>query len=132
MNTFDGWRSAACAREIANKARIKWADLEKQKRRLPEVIPHNESMELVRFLEWLIVMKENAFSTASSDVFALAMLMQDIGFDMMGTFKAGERFDESVAAVIFDEAVLVGRSEKISPGMPKVSKRDASSLAVSN
>ena len=109
---IDGWRSAACAREMANKSRAKWVELEKQKRRIPGFIPQLEKKELVCFLQWLIATKENSFFTASSDVFALAMLMQDIGLDMLGVFQAGEPFDKSVAAVVFDDSMIAGQSKE--------------------
>jgi hypothetical protein len=103
---IQGWRSAACAREMSKAAREKWAKLEKGNVHLPGFIPSNETEELVNFLHWLVGTKETSFMTASSDIFALAQLLQDMGFDLIRTGVVDDVFDESVAAVILDQSVM--------------------------
>jgi hypothetical protein len=103
---IQGWRSAACAREMSRAAREKWAKQEKGRVHLPGFIPNNEAEELVNFLHWLVGTKETSFLTASSDIFALAQLLQYMGFDLIRTGVVDDIFDESVAAVILDQSVI--------------------------
>lgn len=109
---IQGWRSAACAREMSKKARIKWATLEAHQRRLPGYIPSNEAQELTQFLYWLVATKTASFSTASSDVFSLAILLQEMGFDLIRVGKPTDLFDEGIAAVILDDSIMAAQDRQ--------------------
>ena len=121
---IQGWRSAACAREMSKKARMKWAALEACQSRLPGYIPSNEAEEVTQFLYWLVATKTASFSTASSDVFSLAILLQEMGFDLIRVGKPNDTFDESIAAVILDDSIIaaqdrqsITKSEQFRKGM---------------
>ena len=105
---INGWRSAAATRNMAPRARQIWDGLESQaKHHLPGFIPANEKEDIVRFLIWLTIGKTPEMTTTSSDVYSLATLLSEIGFDSLRLFDTPDSrraaLDESVCALIYQE-----------------------------
>jgi hypothetical protein len=86
---IQGWVSAAVVRNIRSKARTVWHELLDRKLTLPGDIPKEDVPEIVRFLIWLVGAKKQKdykwFETASSDVFAFAIILKSIGLDVLDT-----------------------------------------------
>jgi hypothetical protein len=120
----EGWRSTGITRNMVPKARHTWADLERKGSHLPGYIPSGDAEELVRFLYWLVVGVAKTFSTASSDTFSLAKLLQEMGFDLLRTGLPTDSFDEAFTVVIFDPSHIAAAA----PG--KVSNRLRSGMRV--
>jgi hypothetical protein len=101
-----GWRSTACVRMMVPRARDIWRTLEREKKHLPGYIPDSEKDEVVRFLQWLVIGGSATFTTASSDVYSLAILLSQMGFDCLRTSSQGESFPDTYAVVAFDRSVI--------------------------
>ena len=105
-----GWRSAATTRNIAPRARQIWDRLEQSKHHLPGFIPTNEREEIVRFLIWLTIGETQEMTTNSSDVYSLATLLSEIGFDLLHAFNTEDsqrgRLGESACALIYQEGYV--------------------------
>ncbi|KAH6680208.1 hypothetical protein B0J14DRAFT_578081 [Halenospora varia] len=88
---IQGWISAAVVRNIRSKARTIWHGLLDRKLTLPGDIPKEDVPEIVRFLIWLVGAKKQKeckrFETASSDVFAFAIILKSIGLDVIDTIE---------------------------------------------
>lgn len=111
---IQGWMSSACVRNISAKARREWnASAERGQRRHGQ-IPSDDCMEVERLLIWLSgacgQQQEREFETASSDVYALAAVLQAIGFDLLSTYLMENGGDESYLCVTYNpSAIVVGR-----------------------
>ena len=116
---IQGWISAALVRNIIAKARVVWQSLLLSGVRLPGNIPDKDVPEIVRFLVWLTGAKgqreSKRFQTTSSDVFAFAIILQEIGLDILETVKETEGdFDpiESRLEVKFDSSTVTTSDEE--------------------
>ena len=103
-NHIQGWRSTACVRGMVLKAQDDWRTLEEQGRHLPGLVPLNEGEEIIQLLHWLITGKSARYNTSSSDAFSLAVLLADLGFDLLRTGYPGDMFGEANIVVIFDDS----------------------------
>ena len=101
-NHIQGWRSTACVRGMISNAQSIWRTLEEQGRHLPGFAPPSEGEEIIRMLHWLLTGKSARYSTSSSDAFSLAVLLADLGFDLLRTGNPDDIFSEANVAVIFD------------------------------
>lgn len=119
---IQGWISAACVRNVSAKARSEWATLAERGVRNQGQIPSDDCPEVERLLIWLSGacgrLHERRFETASSDVYALAMVLQAIGFDLIATNNLEEEGDESDLWVMFNPSIVVaGRPVKLHTGI---------------
>ncbi|KAJ5657967.1 uncharacterized protein N7484_001616 [Penicillium longicatenatum] len=116
---IQGWVSAALVRNIIAKARTVWQSLLLSGVRLPGSIPDKDIPEIVRFLVWVAGAKgsrgSKLFKTTSSDVFAFAVILQEIGLDMLETVhNPKEDLDvlESRLVVQFDSGLVMHNDEE--------------------
>ena len=116
---IEGWRSTACIRSMVVRAQHTWKLLEEQRFHLPGFAPAGESEEIVEMLLWIVTGESFRYSTSSSDAFCLAILLQDLGFDLLRTGRSGDTFDEAHLVVIFDTSVV----PRIGVGILSPSKR---------
>jgi hypothetical protein len=118
---IQGWLSAACVRSIALKARNVWDSLEKKEQHQPGYIPHAELDAIYHFLLWLVAGKDNVYRTPSTDIFCLAVVLEQIGLKIKTTLKANETFDEADVVIVWDNQLaptaLVRAYSKFRPGM---------------
>jgi hypothetical protein len=96
----DGWRSTACVRNMTPRAHDTWKSLEKQQKHLPGFMPPSEKGEVVRMLLWIVTEKASRHITFSSDAFCIAILLEEMGFELLRTGQAEDEFDESYIAVV--------------------------------
>lgn len=100
---MEGWRSASCVRGISTRASDLWRDLGRHEKHQPGFIPSSEMGEVVNFLNWLIGSHGKASSkrycTASTDIFCLAVVLQEIGLLIKTTDNQHEYTDESETVV---------------------------------
>ncbi|KAI9708606.1 MAG: hypothetical protein M1820_003824 [Bogoriella megaspora] len=118
---LQGWLSAACVRNVISKARSEWNRLAKTNVREKGQIPSDDCLEVERLLIWLSGARgsylDGKFETASSDVYALAMVLQFIGFDLIHVGNDENRGNESQLWVVYNPKVTVmGRPVKIHEG----------------
>lgn len=96
--------SAACVRNISAKARREWLALAERGVRMPGFIPEDDFQEIERLLLWLSgtrgLEQENKFETASSDVYALAIVLRAIGFDLLSTRTYEDESSQSLLEVV--------------------------------
>ncbi|KAH0537557.1 hypothetical protein FGG08_005656 [Glutinoglossum americanum] len=88
-----GWRSAACVRGISNAARISWRNLAVQGKHQAGDIPESDSGEVVRLLVWIVAGDTPSFTTSSTDVLSLAIVLAEIGLEML-TAGDDREYDE--------------------------------------
>ena len=87
---IQGWRSTAAVRMIFPRARDVWNKLERQGIHQSGSIPEQESEGLARMLIWVVTKGPNTLYTASSDVYAVGILLSELGFDSL-RFAVGKR-----------------------------------------
>ncbi|CAI6341297.1 unnamed protein product [Periconia digitata] len=87
-----GWLSAACVRMIADKALREWARLEKSEQHQPGFIPEAEIMGIHHFLVWLLAGEKHdkIYPTPSTDIFCLAIILEDLGLKIRTTLHEHE------------------------------------------
>lgn len=95
---IEGWRSTAIVRMISPRARDIWDKLEKQGDHLPGFIPEQENQELARMLVWIVVKGEDTFYTNSSDLYSVAFMLAELGFDLLRV--AVEKADSKPLGVV--------------------------------
>jgi hypothetical protein len=78
-----GWRSTATVRKIFPRARDIWDNLEKQDDHQAGFIPDQECEELARMLIWIVTKGEDTFRTNSSDLYSVAFILAELGFDLL-------------------------------------------------
>ena len=115
---LQGWMSAACVRSVLAKARREWANLAERGVRRYGQIPFDDCQEIERLLIWLSGacghQQEKTFETASSDVYALAIVLQAIGFDLISTIASETGDNESQLRVIYNpNMVVTGRPARL-------------------
>ncbi|MCJ1226464.1 hypothetical protein MMC12_003116 [Toensbergia leucococca] len=103
---IQGWRSTACVRDMVAKAQHTWKALEYQQQHLPGFAPPDEKEEIIQMLLWIVIGKSARYSTASTDVFSLTILLGEMGFDLLKTGLPSDRFDESYAVAVFDDSTI--------------------------
>lgn len=77
-----GWHSGACVRGILLKTRKEWHRLAEEKRHWPGDMPPTDNRELCEMLFWLVAGTTSIFTTASSDVFCIGIVLQRIGVEV--------------------------------------------------
>ena len=80
---IEGWRSTATVRKMFPRARDIWNKLEKEDLHQPGFIPEQECEELVRMLIWIVTKGEDTFRTNSSDLYSVAFILAELGFDLL-------------------------------------------------
>jgi len=103
---IQGWRSTGATRMMVPRARDIWNTLETQKLHLPGFAPDSESEEIVRFLEWIVLGESRTYITASTDIYSLAMLLSQMGFDSLRTGSVDTILPESYAMVVLDDRTI--------------------------
>ncbi|KAI4276215.1 MAG: hypothetical protein L6R38_005718 [Xanthoria sp. 2 TBL-2021] len=119
---IQGWMSAACVRNISLKARDHWNMLGHQGKHQFGYIPEAESSAVIQFLTWLIQDESKAYSTASTDIFSLAVVIEELGMKIKLVETATmSRIDESDTVVYWMSTVtptaLVKSQRTFRPGM---------------
>jgi hypothetical protein len=118
---IQGWLSAACVRSIALKARNLWDDIEKREQHQPGYIPHAELDGVYHFLVWLVAGDHNVYRTPSTDIFCLAVLLENLGLKIKTTLDKKEVFDESDVVIVWSDQLAptacVRAHPKFRPGM---------------
>ena len=108
-----GWISAACVRNITAKARHEWFALAERRVRRHGYIPDDDCQEVGRLLIWLAgagdQLHEKRFETASSDVYALATVLQAVGFDLLSTSNEPEGNESRLLVVYNPDLPVIGR-----------------------
>lgn len=99
---IEGWRSIGCVRKMSLRASGIWQRLERDGRHLPGFVPESDCDELIRMLEWLTIGTTPEYVTSSGDAFSLAMLLQEMGLELLRTGTLEDHFDESTIAVRLD------------------------------
>jgi hypothetical protein len=103
---IEGWRSITHVRKLHPRASTFWRSLERDGRHLPGFVPRSDSEELIRLLAWISVGISSEYRTNSSDAFSLAMMLQEMGLDILRTGTVDDHFDESFIVVIYDTSIL--------------------------
>jgi hypothetical protein len=106
LKHVEGWRSTACVRNMPPRVHNIWRSLESQNKHLPGFMPKGKMDEVVRILLWIVTGKTERTFTASSDVFCLAVLLEEMGFEMLRTGLAQDEFDESYITICFDNSTI--------------------------
>jgi hypothetical protein len=118
---IQGWLSAACVRSIGLRARNDWNALGKQGQHQPGFIPHAEFAGVLHFLHWLVAGHDNIYSTPSTDIYCLAVMLERLGLKIKTTLKKDDSFDESDVVVVWSNALaptaFVKAHPKFRPGM---------------
>lgn len=120
---IEGWLSAAVVRSIAHKAQNLWDSLGTKEQHQPGYIPHAELDAIYHFLLWLVAGKkeDNIYRTPSTDIFCLAIVLENIGLKIKTTLKANEAFDEADVAIVWSDELapttLVRVHARFRPGM---------------
>ena len=136
---MEGWKSTATVRGILQAARSRWKQLEDQRIHQPGLMPAADAKELTMFIRWLAghplveysgkevepKATHERFVTASSDVWAIAMVLDYLGISMQ-TVQKGDWFDGGRAVVIFDRDAVVYR------GSNSVTKRRGVRINLTN
>jgi hypothetical protein len=78
-----GWQSTAIVHRILPRARDIWDKLEKQDDHQAGFIPDQECEEIARMLIWIVTKGEDTFRTNSSDLYSVAYVLAEIGFDFL-------------------------------------------------
>lgn len=78
---IQGWRSSACVRGILHRARDVWENLGKQRKHPPGCVPAGDYDGVHRLFSWLARGKDTSFSTASSDIICIALVLREIGIE---------------------------------------------------
>ncbi|RYN62411.1 hypothetical protein AA0118_g5388 [Alternaria tenuissima] len=99
---IEGWRSIGCVRKMSLRASGIWQRLERDGRHLPGFVPESDCDELIRMLVWLTIGTTPEYVTSSGDAFSLAMLLQEMGLELLRTGTLEDHFDESTIAVRLD------------------------------
>ncbi|KAI0382278.1 hypothetical protein F5Y04DRAFT_253385 [Hypomontagnella monticulosa] len=125
-----GWKSTATVRGILQAARAKWVELERQQIHQPGLMPAADMPEIGIFLRWLAGHTDystaegnwgpkeckasyNLFRTASSDVFAIAMVLDYLGIAMQTVSKT-DLFTEGSPVIMLDPDTIVSSSTSLS------------------
>lgn len=103
---IQGWRSSACVRGVLQKARDAWDTLGQQQKHWPGYAPLSDRGEILRLLFWLINGLDTVFSTASTDVFCIAVVLQDLGIEITSATGKVVDPDESRLLVCLDSSVI--------------------------
>ncbi|MCJ1226465.1 hypothetical protein MMC12_003117 [Toensbergia leucococca] len=91
---IQGWRSNGNVRGMFQNPQSEWDRLAKLGRHPPGLVPDNDSEELVRMLVWLVAGENKEYTTCSGDAFSLAVLLADVGLDLLRVVHPEEAFDE--------------------------------------
>jgi hypothetical protein len=103
---IQGWQSGACVRGILQQARVVWSLFEAEGLHYPGLAPDAEAPEIERFLGWLCGRdSENSFYTASSDVFCIAKILENIGMYFRCRASPDEPGQDEVC-VIYDASLV--------------------------
>ncbi|KAL8673942.1 MAG: hypothetical protein Q9168_001637 [Polycauliona sp. 1 TL-2023] len=119
---IEGWMSAACVRGISKKARDHWNMLGHQGKHQHGYIPEAESSGIIQFLTWLIQDQSKVYTTSSTDIFSLAVILEELGMRILliETGTVGH-VDESDTVVRWNStiapAALVKSQRTIRSGM---------------
>ncbi|KAF2820845.1 hypothetical protein CC86DRAFT_112481 [Ophiobolus disseminans] len=98
-----GWTSFATVHRILDSARHEWQQLARNGVHPLGCIPRNDKDEILRFLKWLTKDKlSKRFTTSSSDIFSLALVLQRIGIVDLRTHK-----EDSLSEPAFDDKHLI-------------------------
>jgi hypothetical protein len=103
---IQGWRSSACVRGVLHSARDSWESLGQQKLHWPGYVPRGDHGEILRLLFWLVNGLDPVFSTASSDVFCIAVVLQALGVEMTTVAGKVADADESRPFVCLDSSLI--------------------------
>ncbi len=99
MHHIQGWLSVAFVRGITWKARGIWSDLANSRKHPPGLIPESDHGDLYRFLMWVTTGEERVFYTSSSDIFSVAMVLEELGLEIQTTEDSQQHIDESQIVV---------------------------------
>jgi hypothetical protein len=120
---IQGWRSSACVRGILAKTELVWKELAQRGKHWPGWIPSTDFDEIMRLLLWLTTERSTRFTTASTDIFCIAIILRDIGIEQIvavnDTTSKGDT-DESVICVALDTkwSSTASSRAKIAENMP--------------
>ena len=96
---IQGWLSSACVRSITGRAHDEWRFLADRNFHPPGLIPNDDSGEITRLLTWIAGTgpqgRETRFETSSSDVLAIAMVLNTIGLDLLKVGGGSDDLDEN-------------------------------------
>ena len=119
---IDGWTSIATTRGILRVARDTWDRLGRHGLHPPGFMPDSDAEELIHMIEWLVDTEGKAennrlFYTASSDIYSLAALLNEIGITSLqcSIAKDGIAFPEPLESqilLILDESRLLNRLKR--------------------
>ena len=110
---IEGWRSIGCVRKMSVRASGFWQRLEKDGRHLPGFVPESDCDELVRMLVWLTIGRTSDYVTSSGDAFSLAMLLQEMGVELLRTGSIEDHFDESTIVVRLDTSAISSSNKPV-------------------
>ncbi|KAI9889421.1 MAG: hypothetical protein M1814_005357 [Vezdaea aestivalis] len=96
---IEGWLSIAVVRRISVCARAAWNNLGTRGKHLPGEIPQTDDQEILRLILWIVQGKENKFYTASSDVLAFALVLNEIGLELLIEGSENSTHDERYLVV---------------------------------
>ena len=92
---IEGWLSIATVRGISARARQEWKYLADRGVHESGLIPESDAGEISRLLAWIAGSKEQSYETSSGDAFAIAVVLQVIGLELLSTEQEKKDHDEN-------------------------------------